>query len=129
MIGSIKKFRLKETPLKTLNTNKKNKKMKIKENTMVFGLVQRGQQKIRLHNPNEELSVIIDKLFDASNGFVNLYYVLGLEFSKKSIKRLFEEQEVQVNLYENKKHQMTIIEIEGDKNNGIELIMDSNWLF
>jgi len=115
--------------LKTLNTNKKNKKMKIKENTMVFGLVQRGQQKIRLHNPNEELSVIIDKLFDASNGFVNLYYVLGLEFSKKSIKRLFEEQEVQVNLYENKKHQTKIFEIEGDMNNGIELIMDSNWLF
>ena len=82
-----------------------------------------------INHVNKQISSIIDKLFDASNGFVNLYYVLGLEFSKKSIKRLFEEQEVQVNLYENKKHQTKIFEIEGDMNNGIELIMDSNWLF
>lgn len=99
--------------------------MKLKKNIKVFCLRQKGNLQIKLLNSNEELSIIIERLKKTSNGYIDLDYLMSLDYSKKSFIGLIGCKEVQINLFENKEFSISILEVEGPQTFTLEEIKNS----
>lgn len=99
--------------------------MKLKKNIKVFCLRQKGNLQIKLLNSNEELSIIIERFKKSSNGYVDLDYLMSLDYSKKSFSGLIGCEEVQINLFENKEFSISILEVEGNHTFTLEEIKNS----
>ena len=99
--------------------------MKLKKNIKVFCLRQKGNLQIKLLNSNEELSIIIERLKKSSNGYIDLDYLMSLDYSKKSFTGLIGCEEVQINLFENKEFSISILEVEGPQTFTLEEIKNS----
>jgi len=99
--------------------------VKLKKNIKVFCLRQKGNLQIKLLNSNEELSIIIERFKKSSNGYVDLDYLMSLDYSKKSFSGLIGCEEVQINLFENKEFSISILEVEGNHTFTLEEIKNS----
>ena len=99
--------------------------MKLKKNIKVFCLRHRGNLQIKLLNSNDKLSKIIERLKKSSNGYVDLDYLMSLEYSKKSFSGLIGCKEVQINLFENKEFSISILEVEGNHTFTLDEIKNS----
>lgn len=99
--------------------------MKLEKKMKVFCLRKAGKIQIKLLNSNEELYKIVERLKNHKNGFVDLSNVFNLNFSKKTFSGLICEEVVQMNLYENQRFSISIIELEGDYTFSLEEIKNS----
>jgi hypothetical protein len=101
--------------------------MKIDKNLKVFSLRITGVNQIKLVNSNDELSKIIKRLFESTNGIIDLNFLLDLDFSKSNFEGIINNQKVRINLYQNQTQhsQVSMIEIEGDDVFSLEEINNS----
>jgi hypothetical protein len=101
--------------------------MKIDKNLKVFSLRITGVNQIKLVNSNDELSKIMKRLFESTNGIIDLNFLLDLDFSKSNFEGIINNQKVRINLYQNQTQhsQVSMIEIEGDDVFSLEEINNS----
>jgi hypothetical protein len=83
--------------------------MKLSKKTKVFSL--EIFKKTRLFNANEELSVIIDRLNRTTNGYLNLQFLLEIEYYKSTLQVLINNKNILVNRYVNIEMDVFIFEI------------------
>ncbi len=101
--------------------------MKLKENIRVFCVRIGGSNKITLLNSNYELRDLIQRFIESSNGYIDLNYLLELEFSKSTFDGVINQQYVQINLYKsiNYTSNISLIELEGENQFTFEDIQKS----
>jgi hypothetical protein len=82
---------------------------------------------IKLVNSNDELSKIMKRLFESTNGIIDLNFLLDLDFSKSNFEGIINNQKVRINLYQNQTQhsQVSMIEIQGDYVFSLEEINNS----
>ena len=103
--------------------------MKLENNLKVFAFRLRGDFNVRILNCNKEFKSIIDQLSNSTKNYMNLNYLLNLDYSLLTFEGMVKDQLIVVNLYFNEEMKVSLIEIQDNHNFSLEDIRASKLFF